>query len=105
MSAMTELLRERLLAREGVTSGPSTLAKTTAFFAGGEELAHFHGDDEIDVRLPPRHQRDYVTRGPVRPRPHPSPWIAIRFESEADVELALEMFDRARAALDEEASA
>ena len=99
---MSDLLSERLLAREGVTRAASKLAKTTAFFAGGREFAHFHGEGEIDIRLPAQHQRDYVTRGPVRPRPHRSPWIAVRIESEADVDLAMEMIERTLAALEEE---
>lgn len=105
MRAPSERLSERLLEREGITSGPSTLANTTAFFAGGTEIAHFHGEEEVDVYLPSSLQREYVTRDPVRPRPHASPWIAVRITTEADVELALEMIDRARAALDEEATA
>jgi len=84
-------LEARLVAIEGVTAGPSRLGSTRGFFVRGKEFAHFHEDDEIDVRLPPAQQREFMTLDPVRPRPHRSPWIAVRLESEADVEIALDM--------------
>ena len=93
-------LTERMLQREGVVMGPSKLADATAFFHRDREFAHFHSDEEIDIRLPHDEQQEFVTLDPVRPRPHRSPWIAVRIVTEEDVDLALRMAERALAVLE-----
>ncbi len=56
----------------------------------GKEFAHFHGDDEIDIRLGKASIASNGLFAPADSKHHPrrspnSPWIEIRFSRQRDV--------------------
>jgi hypothetical protein len=86
-------LERRLTEMPGLIRRPSSRGHGHTYFAGGREIAHFHGDERLDVRL----TRDVIgqrkvhrafddrvkTRGPS------ADWVAVRVVEARDVPLAL----------------
>lgn len=84
-------------ALEGVEARPSKVAGGMALFHRDQEIAHFHDDHEIDLRLTRRVIRSLGLTHPPRSSIHParaasSQWIEIRFETEAEAERIAELF-------------
>ena len=87
-------LKDRLLAEltsiDGVEDRPSPVAGGTALFYLGKEFAHFHNDNELDLRLTKRVIQDEALQHPSGSIHHPtrsfsSPWIEIRFTTANDI--------------------
>ena len=87
-------LKHKLLASlaeiEGFTAEPSKVAGGTALFFRGKEFAHFHHDNEIDLRLTRKVIKDFDLSHPPRSAIHPtrsssSQWIELGFHSDEDV--------------------
>ena len=87
-------LKQQLLALlapiEGLEARPSPVAGGTALFYRGKEFAHFHGDQEIDLRLTKKVIRSLGLSHPPQSEHHPtraagSPWIEIRFQTADEV--------------------
>lgn len=56
----------------------------------GREFAHFHGDDEIDIRLGKAMIASHGLTAPADSKQHPrrssnSPWIEIRFSNKREL--------------------
>lgn len=91
MSTLKHQLLSALSGIEGFEARPSEVAGGTALFYRGKEFAHFHHDEEIDLRLT---RKLIVSQGlshPAGSKWHPtrsasSPWIELRFHSPADVQ-------------------
>ena len=90
MTQLKTLLLDELRNIEGVEDRPSPVAGGTALFYLGMEFAHFHNDNELDLRL----TRSVIhAEGLSRPQAsihHPtrslsSPWIAVRFKTTKDI--------------------
>lgn len=87
-------LKSRLVAEvlkiDGVEERPAPVAGGSALFYRGREFAHFHDDNELDLRLA---KRLIKAEGlwPLADSVHHagraagSPWIELRFHSSADV--------------------
>jgi luciferase-like monooxygenase len=64
----------------------------TAFYIGKREFAHFHSNQEIDVRLTRNYQQEYSGKleddRRVKFRERPSEWISTRFATTGDVDFA-----------------
>ena len=87
-------LKQKLLASlvdlAGFTAEPSKVAGGTALFFRGKEFAHFHHDNEIDLRLTRKLIKDLGLSHPVGSNFHPtramsSQWIELTFHSDEDV--------------------
>jgi len=57
----------------------------------GKEFAHFHNDNELDIRLTKRIISEHNLSHPRNSKNHPnrsrnSPWIELRFFEEIDIE-------------------
>lgn len=62
----------------------------TALFYSGKEFAHFHDDNELDLKLTKGRIHALGLSHPSGSIHHParspnSPWIEIRFKDEADI--------------------
>ena len=89
-SLKKELLRQ-LHEIEGLQALPSEVAGGTALFYKGKEFAHFHNDNEIDLRLTRQLIRRLGLKHPPRSSTHParaasSNWIELRFFNAEEVE-------------------
>jgi luciferase-like monooxygenase len=92
-------LEERLVQRPGLSRRPSRYGDHYSYFVGTREIAHFHGDGRMDVRLTSELIRDLKKRAVLDPRVRTrgptANWAAVPLEDESDLDLALEMVDLA----------
>jgi hypothetical protein len=94
-----DALEELLVQRPGLARRPSRYGDHRSYFVGTREIAHFHGDGRMDVRLTSELIRDLKKRGVLDPRVSTrgpaAQWATVPLEDEADIDLALEMVDLA----------
>jgi hypothetical protein len=81
---------------EGLSAQPSRVAGGTALFFRSKEIAHFHHDRELDLRLTKKVIKELGLVHPQRSTAHPkraasSQWIEIRYESPSDVAQVVEL--------------
>ncbi len=72
-------LTGRILRLEGVELGPSRFTGDEAFFVGRREIAHFHGERVLDIRL---------TRARIRGGARRD-WLEFAFARRADLDRAV----------------
>ncbi len=94
MQSHKEKLLRALDDIEGVTAEPSPVAGGTALFFRGKEFAHFHHDEELDLRLTKKVIQAMGLKHPDGSVHHASrspssPWIEIRFADAAGVQKAV----------------
>ncbi len=89
----------KIRALPGVERRRSRWGHETAYVIGEKEFAHFHKQDEIDVRLTRAVQRkmrvEIVEDPRVKLRPGLSDWITITLASDEDLEFAFELVKQA----------
>jgi hypothetical protein len=70
-----------------------------SYFLADREIAHFHGDGRMDLRLTKERIRELRADGAIAPRVKvggPSAnWVAIRLASARDIALAMSLIDEA----------
>ena len=104
MPTQKEALLIELRKIDGVQDKPSPVSGGTALFYGGKEFAHFHNDHELDLRLTKKQVQRLGLTHPSGSIQHPerspnSPWIEVRFHTEADVARVKELVQIAVAQL------
>jgi len=98
MSVRDEFER-RILEIPGVTRRPSRWGRTSAYYVGDREIAHFHGDERLDVRLTReeirrrKSERELDQR--VRTRGPSADWVTVRLAEDRDILLALDLVEGA----------
>ena len=98
MSVRDELER-RLTAIPGLARRASRRGRGHTYFAGDREIAHFHGDQRLDVRLTAEAIRQRVSERAfderVRTRGPSAEWVAIQVVGDQDLPLALSLVEAA----------
>jgi hypothetical protein len=98
MSVRAELER-RLGALPGVTQRPSRYGDSSSHYVGDREIAHFHGDDRMDVRLTKELIRERKAEGALDPRVRtrgPSAeWATVPVIETRDLALAVDLVEEA----------
>jgi hypothetical protein len=87
---LKQQLLETLATIDGLTADPSPVSGGTALSYRGREFAHFHNDNELDLRLT---KKVIQAQGLVHPpgsihhpsRSPSSPWIEVRFTTASEV--------------------
>lgn len=97
MSKLRKVLVEKLSRISGLEDRPSKVGGGSAIFYNGKEIAHFHHDNEIDVRLTKKIIRQEGLNHPSdstihKHRSPTSEWIEIRFTKVADVDEVVRLF-------------
>ena len=97
-------LLELLASVEGVTAEASPVAGGTALFFRGKEFAHFHSDNELDLRLTRKVIASLGLSHPPGSVHHPtrstsSPWIEVRFKTKSEIQRVAELVKLAAAQL------
>jgi hypothetical protein len=92
-----QLVQELLAEINGLEERASVVAGGSALFYKGKEIAHFHGDDELDVRLTKqlikREGLSHPTDSTVHPnRALSSQWMELRFRKTTDVAKIVRLF-------------
>jgi Family of unknown function (DUF5519) len=90
MTTLKAQLLDELRSIEGVEDRPSPVAGGTALFYLGKEFAHFHHDNELDLRLTKSVIQAEGLSHPPGSIHHPtrsmsSPWIEVRFMTPKEV--------------------
>jgi hypothetical protein len=91
----TKLINE-LRKIDGVEDAPSPVAGGTALLYHGKEIAHFHNDNELDLRLTKKVIKSLGMSHPPGSLIHPnrspnSPWIEVRFNDASDIKKVSEL--------------
>lgn len=88
-------LQARLLDHPEIELKKSRFADKEAFFVGKREIAHFHGNNEIDIRLTKAEirKRGYAKTGDSRIhlRNPSGDWVEVGFRKEQDLDLVVEI--------------
>ena len=94
-----EELEERLGANPVLDRRRSRFGDGYSYFLASREIAHFHGDGRLDIRLTRQRIRELKGDGALDPRVRtrgPSAdWATVPLEGPQDLSLALEMIDEA----------
>lgn len=100
---IAEELRRRIAALAGVEERPLRLAHATvprAYWMGETEFVHFHGVDQIDLRVPDADLRGAMLRDPrAKVNPYARSRIEFDFRSVADADDAFRLVRQVHARL------
>jgi hypothetical protein len=104
---MSTLKKSLLALLEGIAkceARPSNVAGGTALFFNCKEFAHFHNDNEIDLRLTRNVIKSLGFSQPSGSMHHPtrvasSQWIELRFHTESEAQKVAELVKLAIAQL------
>jgi hypothetical protein len=98
-SALQDRLRAAIAGLDGVTESESMFKDAQAYWANGKEIAHFDGEDVIDIRLTRaliRARRAELRADQrVELRSSSSDWISVRIAEPADVTFAAALTESA----------
>ncbi len=97
MSKLRKELVKKLSLIKNIEDRPSKIAGGSAIFYKNKEIAHFHHDNEIDVRLTKKIIRKEGLHHPDDSKIHKqrspsSEWIEIRFHKSKDVDEVVRLF-------------
>jgi hypothetical protein len=92
-------LEQRLMEIPGVTRHQSRHGDSHSFFLGELEIAHFHGDQRLDVRLTRQRIRELKAEGAlderVTTRGPSAEWVAVKIINSHDLALAVSLVQEA----------
>jgi hypothetical protein len=93
--ALSKRIRAGLLALDGVVESEGAFGDGDAFWVNGKQIAQFHGEDAIELRITRAgwgtHRDRLKPDARVRRHGASSDWIDVRFASAGDVAFVLEM--------------
>jgi len=96
---LREELEKTLTGNPNLSRKPSRFGDRFSFFVGGREIAHFHGDGRMDVRLTRTRIRELKSEGTldprIRTRGSSAEWATLPLTDRRDLTLAIEMVDEA----------
>jgi len=94
-----EELEKRLQLLPSLARRRSRFGDSQSYFVADREIAHFHGDQRLDIRLTRGRIRELRAEGALDPRVHtrgPSTdWATVRVAEEGDLSLAVELVEEA----------
>ena len=92
---MRDEIAGRLLTLPGVEERPSRFGGGAAFHVAAREFAHFHSDEELDLRVGRREERAIRRRFGEDPRfafrRNPADWVVVRIAAGEDLALLDEL--------------
>jgi len=92
-------LERRLAELPGLTRRPSRFGDSFSYFVAEREIAHFHGDARMDVRLTreaiPELKAAGRLDGRVRTRGPSAQWASVTLGSTSDIAYAVELVEEA----------
>jgi hypothetical protein len=98
MTDLEHTLRQRLRRVDGVIESDSMFGEEMAYWVNGKEVAHFHGDRAVELRLTRsviRALKPALRDDPrVQLRTSSSDWIVLSFESAEDIDFIVGLAER-----------
>jgi hypothetical protein len=78
---------------------PSRYGDALSYFVGNREIAHFHGDGRMDVRLTKERIRELKEKGTldsrVKTRGPSANWAAVQVSQPSDIPYAIQLVEEA----------
>jgi hypothetical protein len=97
--SVREELERRLLALPDLERRPSRNGDSMSYFVGGREIAHFHGDTRMDLRLTKegirRLKSEQALDHRVRTRGPSAEWAEVHVAELTDIPYALSLVEEA----------
>jgi hypothetical protein len=97
--SVREELERKLLEIPGVVRGPSRYGHGAAYRCGIREIAHFHGEERMDIRLTREVIRLRRAEGGfdrrVRTRGPSADWVELLVTSADDIQIAIHLVEEA----------
>jgi Family of unknown function (DUF5519) len=94
-----EVLELKMAQLPGLARRPSRYGDAFSYFVGNREIAHFHRDGRMDIRLTKERIRELKQEGflddRVRTRGASANWAAVRIGQISDVEYAIRLVEEA----------
>jgi len=87
MEKVSALIRKEILELPNVKQGVSRYGSRPAFLVSGREFAHFHNEEELDIRLPFEEHKISNTSS----NPYSSKWLYFKVRNEEDARIALRL--------------
>ncbi|MFQ5761399.1 MAG: luciferase family protein [Candidatus Bathyarchaeia archaeon] len=88
---IAERIRKEVLKLDNVKEGVSRFGSRPSFSVEGREFAHFHNDEELDIRLPFKENKvENAHRNP-----YTNAWLILDVKSEEDATVALQLIKTA----------
>jgi hypothetical protein len=98
-STVRAAIERGVLSLPGVSRRKSRFGDSESYFVGDREIAHFHGDEQMDVRLTKEAIQQLRATGAIDPRMRPrgssAEWLRIVVKGAADVVFAVELVEQA----------
>ena len=91
MEKVSDLIRKEILGLPNVKEGVSRYESRPAFLVNGREFAHFHNEEELDIRLPFKAQK---IRN-ASPNPYSSKWLYFKVGTIEDARTVLRLIKQA----------
>ena len=92
-------LEKRLREIPGVELGPSRYGHGASYFTGSREIAHFHGETRMDVRLTKEEIRLRKEEGTLdqrlRTRGPSAEWVEVHVHTERDIPFLIALVEDA----------
>ncbi|MGB6499958.1 MAG: luciferase family protein [Thermoplasmata archaeon] len=92
-------LEQKLAVISGLDRRSSRWGREHAYFVGDREIAHFHGEERMDVRLTKElireRKAEHAFDHRVRTRGPSAEWAAVRITESRDIALALSLVEDA----------
>jgi hypothetical protein len=83
----------------GLARRPSRYGDAFSYFVGSREIAHFHGDGRMDVRLTKERIRELKESGAldarVKTRGASANWAAVQVATASDIPYAVQLVEEA----------
>lgn len=102
MPSLREEVERKLRQLDGAVEGESMFSDGQAWWVNGKEIAHFHTDDELEIRLTKaviREQRAALKADDrVTLRPSGADWITVTVTTAKDVTFVVTLVEQAAAA-------
>jgi hypothetical protein len=97
--SVREELERRLFALPDLERRPSRYGHSMSYFVGGREIAHFHGDTRMDLRLTKegirRLKSEQALDHRVRTRGSSAEWAEVHVAELTDIPYALSLVEEA----------
>jgi Family of unknown function (DUF5519) len=98
-ASVREALEARLQGLPGIARRPSRHGDSQSYFVGEREIAHFHGDERMDVRLTKERIRELKEQGAfderVATRGPSAEWVTVQVVAMSDLASAVRWVEEA----------
>ena len=90
-----EEIRKKIMGWFNVIEKPSQFGSPHGYWVGSKGFCHFHGENELDIKLSRGFQKNFLSDKRVSQNPYSDKNILVRFNTESDADYALSIVRQA----------